>query len=702
MAEDLSKFINSMGGIMERGRSAVTATDDPVRKVKNTQVAESVKAQSAIALSDLVSIGEVQQLQQQKKAAQDATITQIEDTQMKYQRITQERIAQADQEAANSKKLRQSLNESYDTALQDYAQEVQGANFSFFRNPLTYIRDQYRVGYKTERLRELAQAIDGTTSRIRGTYMQAAEDLQRLRTGSMATELMAITQKHRRDVAVIDDDIMLAQQKLQVNEFIRNKTTDILNTTLQLQSDPRGAEGAQNDAMNLQIAKLAYIQASPTGTLEGFDPDNMEQVQALVASVKGRGAEYQARFFQQLPYFTVMDTTGNTQDIMKLMQFSAANKDLGTFHYLASESNHPNARPLKEMLDGTSQQLINQEYQSLEAGYLESLEKTNPEQAAQIKVSGIDKGTRQQLMEQATNTVMYTRGHEVMQSFLDGVGAGVAAKARANPAMLYDFAPAEAASLVIQDLPATFPQESARRVEAAFNSESFQNIKYAAAKLQSQRDQQNGLPLLGKTGAYVQATLDALRAEGIPEAEIPVVMSAYLKRAILANMMDEPGIGRQVKALAEFGLDDDVPMDVTVLESDTVFFGMIDMYGGKQFDAIRNQKANITTPEGASNAIAALDRFGAMRKAGVTMPVGAGIASVILTNSDVDVDGTGSQFRRQQPRPQTEVRKATLNMRYRALAKKIESGQYETDAERAQLVNEMQAVQAEFDALKSK
>lgn len=223
--------ITDLAGDVVRGVRTTSVDPVVVQSEKNRVATLAAEAESAIA-------------PQRKDAAMRAaalvgeqSISAAELAQMEARKLAD--VLQAtEKEVGDSLIGRERAERAYEKRLGEHRELAETANHSFFRNPFTYVRDQYRLNVKEQEITGLVQNIEATNVHIDNQFMQAAHEVQRFQqstTASMAADNNLAFQTTRAELLKKNAEIaaaeatatkgqQLAQSKGAVSEYERQSS----------------------------------------------------------------------------------------------------------------------------------------------------------------------------------------------------------------------------------------------------------------------------------------------------------------------------------------------------------------------------------------------------------------------------------------------------------------------------------------------
>lgn len=608
MAEDLDKLIGQVGAPVRAGN---VSSADPVLDVQNKTTVATIKAQQTIDTEQLNVADEMRLLQQQTQQINQNTGKAIRETQMRFAQTAQQEKARIQDDTANLRKQQEVLQANLDGRMEEYKNTVANGNFSFFANPITYVRDQYRINYQTERLNKLAGAIRAVNSRVDAEYAEGAQRLRELREGSFAMDYMSIVQNHRAKM----DDMQIKQlataQEYERNAEIKKSALETHALAQQLRADPRGADGVNRDKGKDAIARYMYVLQNPNGDITGYD--SAKHRESMYAIYETKSPAEKAEFARSFGMFNIQDTAGQTPTATDMLLWSASNKDYANLLPIIRTMNSPQGQQLYRTVSQEVNAVADAEYVKLEQQALASMD---PKAAALAKTEGLPAEQRKALREQALENVYMNRSGDVMQSAFNRVGRGVATKIQAAPVATLTSVSSEAMSLMEQNVPRGIGYDEL----AYFQSDDFKQLN-----LGSDPDEHK---FYGEFGGMLRAMEAGLLANGAKKENVATIIATYVRSAALANQLQDPGKGQDVKTLIDLGLTSEIPINVTALQEGTgLWNALFGRYNGPQFDAIRGKVSDMTDPGNVQHALELMRQYERVKKAGVLDVAGQVIGS---------------------------------------------------------------------------
>lgn len=158
---------------------------------------------------------------------------------------------------------REMLERSYQDGLEQMASQVEGANYSFWRNPLTYIRDQYRLNNTITKLNHINGVLQATYNAIDQEYAQAAQELQHYRQTSMTTGLAVLEVENMVQTNMLNSKLSL------VNDYRKQLDTLVGASAARQTVSEAWAKGEQDRESQLGLAR--YLHKIQTGSNAGFN-----------------------------------------------------------------------------------------------------------------------------------------------------------------------------------------------------------------------------------------------------------------------------------------------------------------------------------------------------------------------------------------------------------------------------------------------
>lgn len=598
MAEDLNILIPRVGAPIAGGnvRSA-----DPVRDVQNRTTQQAVKAQQTIDMQQMDVADEMRLLQQKALETNQNTRRAIDETKMRYQQAAQSEQARIQDDTTNLRRQQEVLQANFDGRMEEHKNTVANGNYSFFANPITYIRDQYRINYQTQRLNDLAAAIRGVNSRVDSEYAEGAQRLMELRQGSFAMDYMAIVQDHRAKMDTLQVKQMSAAHEYQRNGEVRKAIMDTQALTQQLIADPRGPDGAKKDEMLDAIGRFMYVLNNPKGTIDGYDTTKHRE--AMVAIYEAMPQEQKTQLMRNFGGFTIMDKAGQTMTNDEIIMTAATNKDFQAMFSLLPLSNSPDAQQL--------QRITAREFTTVAEGVLqqlvaEDISKMSPEEAATAKTEGLPAARMQQLRQQAYELTSNNRGGDVMQQYLNRQGKRIRTVVEASPIATMTSVSSEALGLMEQNMPQGIDYNELQY----FNSDDFKQLQMTASD-------PSRVKLYGQFGTILMDLQAGLERNGAKKENIPAIIATYVRSATLANQLQDPSAGPDIALLMKLGLDSDIPIQATALQEGTgIWNALFGRYNGPEFDAVRGRVDDMTDPADVQQALELLRQYEKVQAAG--------------------------------------------------------------------------------------